>query len=88
MFFFGQSMIWTINRGGANFAPPPSEKRCKKCLMKLGLKLNTLCLWMMDMLFKIYCLSPGRIFSSVKYNLKVGMRWVSYKKTGLTIIII
>ena len=27
--------------GGANFAPPPNEKRWKKCLMKLGLIIAT-----------------------------------------------
>ena len=37
MFFLVRARFGPKTGGGANFAPPPNEKRCKKCLMKLGL---------------------------------------------------
>ena len=37
-FFWSEHDLDQKQGGGANFAPPPNEKRSKKCLMKLGLK--------------------------------------------------
>ena len=42
MFFLVRARFGPKTGGGANFAPPPNEKRSKKCLMKLGLIIKAL----------------------------------------------